>query len=123
MSPKTERLILVLEDFDDDLETVLESLKNAGFRHEVRQAATGDDFLERLRGNGGSPLRPCIILLDLNTPGLDGCHALREIKTDARLKILPVVIFAASSNTRDLEYSYPYWLSAVSLSKNQELLA
>lgn len=106
MSMRPEELILVLEDSDEDFDTVLEALQKAGLKYEVRRATTGDGCLKLLRGNGEPPLRPAFVLLDLNTPGLDGRDALGEIKADARLRTLPVVIFTTSSNPRDLELCY-----------------
>lgn len=106
MTTRPEGLILVLEDSDEDFDTVLEALKRAGRSHEVRRATTGDGCLKLLRGQGGEPLWPGVVLLDLNTPGLDGRDALREIKSDPRLKALPVVVLTTSSSPRDLQLCY-----------------
>lgn len=101
-----EKTILVLEDSDEDFDTVLEALQKAGLTFEVCRAITGDNCLKLLRGNGDRPLRPAFVLLDLNTPGSDGRDVLREIKADKRLKRLPVVVFTTSANPRDLEFCY-----------------
>lgn len=44
--------------------------------------------------------------MDLNTPGDDGREALREIRSDASLAALPLVVLTASANPRDLQYCY-----------------
>lgn len=106
MAPRPDGLILVLENSDEDFDTLLEALKQTGLGQEVRRAITGEGILKFLRGDDGEALRPCVILLDLNTPGLDGRDVLREIKGDDHLKNLPVVIFSTSANPRDQKLCY-----------------
>ena len=78
--------------------------------------------LRRALGSAGLPARfavdgrqalaladqrwPAVVLLDLNTPGLDGRATLQEIKQDPALRFLPVVVFTTSSNPRDLAFCY-----------------
>ena len=49
---------------------------------------------------------PLLVLLDLNTHNDDGREVLREIRSDAKLKTLPLVVLSGSSNPRDLQFSY-----------------
>jgi CheY-like chemotaxis protein len=96
--------VLVVEDSDEDFDTAQEALQQAGLKNEVRRAATGGRCLDLLRGKGGAPLRPAFVLMSLNTPGLDGREALKQIKGDARLNALPVIVFSTSSYPGDLEF-------------------
>ncbi|MFO1500640.1 MAG: response regulator [Verrucomicrobiota bacterium] len=109
---KPEGLILILEDSDEDFDTALEALAKTGISYGVRRAKTGDECLMLIKESGGEVLHPALILLDLNTPGLDGRDALREIKADAKLKELPVVVFSTSGNQRDLELCYRHGANA-----------
>ena len=98
--------VLVVEDSDEDHDTVLEAL--AGARRPVRtwRAENGERCLALLRGEDGRAVRPALVLLDLNTHGLDGRATLRTIKGDPDLRILPTVVFTTSSNPRDLELCF-----------------
>jgi CheY-like chemotaxis protein len=98
--------ILVMEDSDEDFDTLLETLLNIGYTRKVHRALSGDDCLAQLRGTHGPVIHPEIVLMDLNTPGTDGREVLREIKTDPVLKSTPVVVFTTSSNPRDLAACY-----------------
>jgi two-component system response regulator len=51
-------------------------------------------------------MRPAIILLDLNMPGTDGRTALKEIKTDPKLKDIPVVVLTTSNDHIDIDACY-----------------
>jgi CheY-like chemotaxis protein len=95
--------VFVLEDSDEDFDTVQEAWRAAGLTNAIHRAKTGDHFLALLRA---SPTRPALVLLDLNTPGLDGRETLREIKSDPSLHDLPVVVLTTSANPRDLVFCY-----------------
>ncbi len=99
--------LLVVEDSDEDFDTVLEAARAASLRHEVRRATSGDECL-RLLGDSERAGRanPSLVLLDLNTPRGDGRDALRSIRQNERLRTLPLVVLSTSSNPRDLEFCY-----------------
>jgi len=95
--------ILVLEDSDDDFETVCDAARRAGVTHQLRRAKSGDEFMKILRQDD---YLPEFVLLDLNTAGADGREALRFAKTDARLRSVPFVVLTTSANPRDLGFCY-----------------
>ena len=65
------------------------------------------DYLFGLLDEASDPDRePDLILLDLNLPGLDGCQVLARIKTDPRLRILPVVVLTTSCREEDVLQTY-----------------
>lgn len=102
-----QRHILVVEDSDEDFETVLDAARRSGMLHEVRRATTGDECLALLHQAAKSAAAPpVLVLLDLNTPKGDGRDALREIKHHRHLAALPLVVLSTSSNPRDLEFCY-----------------
>ena len=96
--------IIIVEDSDEDFDTVVEAVRKAGIVAEVRRATTGGGCLDLLRGE--SAVRPALVLMDLNTPGTDGREALAAIKGDDVLKLFPVVVFSTSADPRDVVYCY-----------------
>ncbi len=98
------RPVLVLEDSDEDFQTVLDAARRAGLHNPIVRASSGGECLRLLRGATRS--RALLVLLDLNTHGDDGREALREIRADDRLKALPLVVLSASANPRDLQVCY-----------------
>ncbi|MFO0951242.1 MAG: response regulator [Isosphaeraceae bacterium] len=99
-------VLMIVEDSDEDFDTVQEAVRNSGVAVNVRRATTGDACLKLLRGEGCEPLRPAVILMDLNLPGTDGREALAFIKSEPSLRNLPVVVHTTSSNPRDLAFCY-----------------
>lgn len=98
------RPILVVEDSDEDFQTVLDAARRAGLAHPIVRACSGGDCLRLLRVAPRD--RAWLVLLDLNTHGDDGRDALRQIRADEALKALPVVVLSASVNPRDLKFCY-----------------
>jgi CheY-like chemotaxis protein len=96
--------VIVVEDSDEDFDTIAQAISAAGLSVDVRRVSTGGDCLDLLRG----PLRvrPALVLMDLNTPGTDGREALETIKADPALKGYPVVVFSTSGNPKDIASSY-----------------
>jgi chemotaxis family two-component system response regulator Rcp1 len=68
----------------------------------------GEDAMAFLRREGefADAVRPDLILLDLNLPKKNGREVLSEIKTDARLRRIPVIILTTSSNEQDVAHTY-----------------
>jgi len=99
--------LLVVEDSDEDFDTVLEAARVSGLRHEIRRTTSGEECLRLLNENKQElRVNPSLILMDLNTPRDDGREALRSIRQNENLRALPVVVLSTSSNPRDLEFCY-----------------
>ena len=101
---KQSPVILVVEDSNEDFDTVAEAVARSGVAVEVRRATTGEAGLELLREL--APDRPVLVLMDLNTPGIDGREALAALKTDPALKAIPVIVFSTSANPKDVGFCY-----------------
>lgn len=104
-----DRPVLVVEDSDEDWDTVQQAGRQSGFAHRLQRAGSGEEGLRLLRGTASDdPLvtLPALVLLDLNLPGIDGHEVLVSIKGDVRLKQLPVVVLTTSSNSRHVESCY-----------------
>lgn len=101
------RQVLVVEDSDEDFETVVDAALQAGLTHALRRAVSGDDCLLQLRAWAQRRASlPALVLLDLNTPAGDGRDALLQIRQDAALRALPVVVLSTSDNPRDVDFCY-----------------
>jgi len=96
--------LLVVEDSDEDFEAIERVILSLGIAEVVR-AKTGDQGLALLRTSDLRG-RAVVVLLDLNMPGSDGREVLREIKADAALCLIPVIVFTTSSNPNDIEACY-----------------
>lgn len=101
-----DRPVLVVEDSDEDFDTLGEAARRAGVVHQLRRTTTGDGCLTLLRGEGVARIHPALVLMDLNTPGTDGREALVVIKADPVLRAVPVVVVSTSSNPKDLAFCY-----------------
>jgi CheY-like chemotaxis protein len=99
--------ILMAEDDPDDrlfIEQAFRDLQIAGKLHFVDNGEELMNFLRR-RGMYSDPdrsPRPLLILLDLNMPKKDGRQCLREIKSDAKLQNIPVVVWTTSNLEEDI---------------------
>ncbi|QJR37608.1 response regulator [Gemmatimonas groenlandica] len=99
--------VLVVEDNDDDFETVTEAVRRAGITNQLRRAVSGTECVEMLVEllERGSTL-PALVLLDLNTPNADGRDALLQIRANSNLAVIPLVVISASANPRDITTAY-----------------
>jgi chemotaxis family two-component system response regulator Rcp1 len=100
--------ILLVEDNPGDVRLTTEVLKDAKLCNNIHVVGDGVEALDFLRCRGGYPaaVRPDLILLDLNLPRKDGREVLEEIKSDDRLKNIPVVVLTTSSAEQDILRSY-----------------
>jgi chemotaxis family two-component system response regulator Rcp1 len=94
--------VLLVEDNPGDVDLVLDVLKSASPPVECSIASDGVEALRMLREQP----RPQLILLDLNLPKKDGRQVLAEIKTDVRLRHIPVIVLSSSEAPSDLAEVY-----------------
>ena len=100
--------ILLVEDNPGDVRLTQEALREGKVRNNLNVAKDGMeglDFLRRLGPFAHAP-RPDLILLDLNLPKMDGREVLAEIKEDADLRTIPVVVVTSSEAEEDIVRSY-----------------
>ena len=102
--------ILIIEDSDEDFEVTCWALQQAGFTHPITRAVRAEDALIHL-----CPMPPrldwtskllCLVLLDLNLPGMNGLQFLQELRQAGRPPSIPVVILSTSKNPRDIADCY-----------------
>lgn len=102
--------ILLAEDNPKDVELTLEALEDSLLANRVEVVKDGVETLEYLRCEGKyasrEPGLPSVLLLDIKMPRKDGIEVLREIRSDPKLKLLPVVMLTSSREDKDLLNSY-----------------
>jgi CheY-like chemotaxis protein len=100
--------ILLVEDNPGDVRLAVEALRYMKVRNQLHVVQDGVEAMSFLRREGqfvGIP-RPDLVLLDLNLPRKDGREVLTEIKQDADLKRIPVVILTSSAAEQDILHAY-----------------
>lgn len=100
--------ILAVEDSEDELMLLRQAIEAAGARATLNAVRDGVEALAYLRREGRyrDTVPPGLLLVDLNVPVLDGLGLLREIRADADLAALPVVILTNSDSQQDVLSAY-----------------
>lgn len=103
-------VILMADDDDDDFLLTKKALGESKLLNQLIRVRDGEELLDylNLRGDFSEDTapRPGVILLDLNMPRKDGREALKEIKSDDKLKNIPVVVFTTSKAEEDIYKTY-----------------
>ena len=103
--------LLIVEDSDEDFETLMRSINKAKISQPVYRCEDGEEALDFLYHQGeyrdkAIAPRPALIVLDLNLPGTDGREVLAEIKQNEKLQTIPVIILSTSANPQDIDACY-----------------
>ena len=110
------RRILLVEDSARDAELILDALDGNKLANEVVHVRDGAEALDYLYRRGQfadrSDDQPILMLLDLKLPRVDGLEVLRQMKGDAALKMIPVVMMTSSREEQDLVRSYELGVNA-----------
>jgi len=108
--------ILLVEDDPRDVELTMTALEEYNLSNEVEVASDGEEALDYLHCRGKFHARTCdnpaVLLLDLKLPKVDGLEVLRQIKSDDKLKVIPVVVLTSSREERDMVASYKLGVNA-----------
>jgi CheY-like chemotaxis protein len=102
--------ILLVEDDPNDVELTLSALRDSRLGNEVVVVHDGEDALGYLYRRGTYEARekanPAVVLLDLKLPKVDGLEVLKQVKSDPRLRTIPIVILTSSREEPDLLRGY-----------------
>jgi len=101
---RDSRPVLLVEDDTVDAMTVRRAFRDLKVTNPLVHVVNGEEALARLQEGAGD--KPCLILLDLNMPKMNGTEFLGIIKADAGLKKIPVVVLTTSSEERDVVESF-----------------
>lgn len=100
---QNNRPVLLVEDDMVDAMTVTRSFKDLGITNEIVHRVNGVeafDYLQNVKG------KPCLILLDLNMPKMNGIEFLDLVKSTKVLQRIPVVVLTTSNDQKDKVESY-----------------
>ena len=100
--------ILLVEDDEVDIMNVKRAFKKNNITNPLYFAGNGLEALTMLRGEDSSsmPRERRLILLDLNMPKMNGIEFLRELRSDSKLRAIPVIVLTTSNEDRDKVEAY-----------------
>jgi CheY-like chemotaxis protein len=96
------KTILYVDDDEDDREFLTEAIKNVNAEVEVILAENGLEAMDYLNEAKQKQTQlPCLIVLDINMPYLDGRETFTRIQNDSALRSVPVIMFSSSQKPHD----------------------
>src|SRR5579862_2460831 len=108
--------ILLVEDDPKDVELTPTDLEEYNLANEVVVARDGAEALDYLYCRGSFADRPndnpAVLLLDLKLPKIDGLEVLQQVKSDEKLRMIPVVVLTSSHEEKDMIASYKLGVNA-----------
>ena len=96
--------VLLVEDDTIDAMTVRRAFRDLNVTNSLQHALNGEEALAYLQEESNE--HPCVILLDLNMPKMNGIEFLRVVKADPSLRRIPVVVLTTSNEERDIVESF-----------------
>ena len=106
----------MVEDDPKDVELTLTALEEYNLANEVVVTRDGEQALDYLNCRGEYKMRssgnPAVMLLDLKLPKVDGLEVLKEIKSNGKLRMIPVVVLTSSKEEKDMVASYKLGVNA-----------
>jgi CheY-like chemotaxis protein len=112
----TLKRILLVDDSARDTELAIDALESHHLANEIVALRDGVEALDYLycRGPfaGRSDGPPAVVLLDLKMPKLDGLEVLKQIKSDPKLRTIPIVVMTSSREEQDMVQSYQHGVNA-----------
>lgn len=110
-------VILIADDDAEDRMLIKEALDENRITNSIQFVENGEELMDYLHNRGkfsdkAAYQTPGLILLDLNMPKKDGREALKEIKADEHLRVLPVVVLTTSKAEEDILRTYDLGVSS-----------
>ena len=102
---KSSRPIFLVEDDAVDQMLLQRALSTLRIKNRLDVASNGEEALELL-GRSKSEDRPCLILIDLNMPRMNGFEFLKALRQDESLAMIPVIVLTTSKEQKDVKESY-----------------
>jgi len=96
--------ILCVDDDIDDLLFLREAIAAQGHHFTIEEASNGREALDYLQQAAEKNALPCLVIMDINMPKMNGRETIRKIRENKALEHLPVVVFTTSSQATDQEY-------------------
>ena len=122
---QSSKPILLVEDDTVDVMTVKRALKDLQVTSELVPTGDGEEALAYLRDDGNA--KPCVILLDLNMPKMNGTEFMRIAKADEALRRIPIIVLTTSNSDQDISRSFElgaagYMVKSVDYKKFMEII-
>lgn len=108
MKMLTKNIVLYADDDADDIQLVREALINLTQNVELITVSDGLEALSFLKNLSKDDPEPCLIILDINMPRMDGKEALMKIRQMTRFEEIPAILFTTSSQARDKDFAEKY---------------
>lgn len=106
MTMSTETMQIVLAEDDDGHATLIRrNLERVGLINVFVRLRDGQEALDYLLGPEGCS-GPCLLLLDVNMPRIDGIEVLRQLRADARTATLPIIMLTTTDDPREVQRCY-----------------
>jgi CheY-like chemotaxis protein len=99
-----KNVILYIDDDADDVQLLHDALLHINGDYALEKAADGQEGLELLHRMKSNGRLPCLVVLDLNMPRMDGRQTFQHIRSDEQLAGIPIVIFSTSNSQLDQIY-------------------
>jgi CheY-like chemotaxis protein len=115
-----QRTVLCVDDDPDDRDLVCYTIGEIDPSLKVAHAVDGADAMSYLAKAKAEDALPCLVILDINMPKMDGKQTLAEIKKDGDLSELSVVVFSTSNNAIDKLYCERYGVELVTKPSNMQ---
>ena len=110
-----------MDDDEDDRDMLQQALQSIDAEHRIVEANDGKDGLKQLHSLKAADRLPCLIVLDINMPKLDGKQAFMAIKADEEFSRIPIVIFSTSTSALDRmffeRYNTAYFVKPVKVNE------
>ena len=122
---RNSKPILLVEDDTVDVMTVKRALKDLQVTSDLVSTGDGEEALAYLRDDGNA--KPCVILLDLNMPKMNGTEFMKIVKADEALRKIPIIVLTTSNSEQDISKSFElgaagYMVKSVDYKKFVEII-
>ena len=105
MHATTQHVILYADDDHDDQQLIAQAFEHFDATIKVHPVANGEEALDYLLRLSPEDQHPCLIILDINMPKMDGKEALMKIRQSEALHKPPVVLFSTSTSPKDKDFA------------------
>lgn len=117
MPNKRTIAILIADDDAEDRMLIQEALDESRLKNHIQFVENGEELMDYLHNRGQFSDKekypnPGLILLDLNMPKKDGREALKEIKSEEKLRMIPIVVLTTSKAEEDILKTYDLGVSS-----------
>lgn len=101
---KNDPYLLYAEDDDDDVMFLRDVLTHYDIHKKLVTVSNGYDVMKHLQEVREGKAYPCLIILDLNMPKLNGLQVLELLKTDDLYRLIPVLVLTLNASEKDIDY-------------------